>query len=123
MMISGLVAIFLCGMFGGALTEALRWYQLREAESLPAYARSPFYWAVTGAMIVIGGAVAVLYGTEPRNAILVLQIGISAPLIIKALAEAKAPALSQVKQGPRVPGFSMGGTAPRASLVNFLAGR
>ncbi len=43
--------------------------------------------------------------------------------IIKALAEAKAPALSQVKQGPRVPGFSMSGTAPRASLVNFLAGR
>ncbi len=123
MMISGLVAIFLCGMFGGTLAEALRWYQLREAESLPTYAKSTFYWAVTGAMIVMGGVVAVLYGTEPRNAILVLQIGISAPLIIKALAEAKAPALSQVQQGPRVPGFSMSANTPRASLVNFLAGR
>ena len=122
-MISGLVAVFLCGAFGGVLAEILHWYQLRESPSLPTYARSPFYWGITIAMIAAGGVVAVLYGTEPHNAILVLQIGVSTPLIIKALAQAKAPEPGRGPSAPSVQGFAMSEAPERASLMRFLAGR
>jgi hypothetical protein len=69
-----------------------------------------------------GRGVAVLYGTEPRNGILVLQIGASAPLIIKTLAEATVQPSSSIPTPPVTPGFNMGKVG-RPSLLNFLAGR
>jgi hypothetical protein len=119
MMISGVVPVFLCASFGGFLAELLKWYQLRESTNLPAYIRGPVYWLTTLLMIVAGGFLAVLYGTEPKSAILVLHIGLSAPLIIKMLAETCA---SPFVETPNLPGRSMS-RAGGASLLSFLAGR
>jgi hypothetical protein len=124
MVISGLIPVFLCGCFGAALAELLKWYQLREAEKFPEYAQRARYWVVTLMMMTAGGVLAALYGTEPKNAILILHIGLSAPLIIKVLAETKAGPVTPGSQVPVTPGYSMGGhgkTEP--SLLNFLAGR
>lgn len=109
MIISGVISIFLVGCLGGIFSELLRWYQLRESAAFPAYLRSLFYWTMTAAMIVAGGVVSVFYGTEPKSAMLVLNIGLSAPLIIKQLSE-----LRPETRGVR---------GPSPSLTNFLAGR
>jgi hypothetical protein len=111
-LVSGFWPVFLVACVGGSLAELLRWWQLRESPSLPAYARSPFYWAVTVAMILAGGLLATFYGLEPTSAVLVANIGMSAPLIVKALA-ASAPA---------APGGARD-IVPEASLSGFLAGR
>jgi hypothetical protein len=123
MMIDGFLPIFLCACFGGFLAELLKWYNLRESVEFPLYVQGPIYWIVTALMILAGGFLAVLYGTEPTNAVLVLQIGLSAPLIVKSLAETRTnePALK-----PRPPGRTMGGGGTdldQPSLLNFLAGR
>jgi hypothetical protein len=89
MQVSGWVQVFAAGAFGGALVEILRWWKLRESSNLPAYSRSPFYWAITVAMVLGGGVLAVLYGfDEPRNALMVMNVGASAPALIGALAAA-----------------------------------
>ena len=79
MTISGLLPIFLVGCFGGAAGELLKWYQLRESPNLPDYAHRPIYWVITAAVIVAGGVLAVLYGVDAKNAILVFNVGLSAP--------------------------------------------
>ena len=129
MTISGFVSIFICACFGGMLAELLKWFQLRDSPNLPAYARQPVYWAVTVAMVLAGGVLATLYGTEPRSAILVLHIGLSAPLIIKTLAETQAGSAATTPPGsgtptaPRRPGYSMAKSGSGPSVLNFLAGR
>ena|SRR2546421_8742904 len=113
MTINGLWLVFLVGCLGGLLGEAIKWFQLRESPSLPAYSRSLFYWLITLLMIVLGGILATLYGTDNRNALLVANIGLTAPLIIKALAQT-TPSKSGVS------GFT---SIQDPSLINFLAGR
>ena len=114
MTVSGFVLTFLFGCFGGVLGEALKWYQLRESPNLPEYARKPFYWVITAVMVVLGGILPSLYGVEPKNAILVANIGLSAPLIIKTLA-----ASNPLQSGTTTRGL---GRPPKPSPLNFLAG-
>lgn len=89
MQVSGFVSIFTLGVFGGFLGESIKWYRIRERRTLPHYLKSPFYWSVTLIVILSGGVLAALYGTEPKNALLVVNIGITAPLIIQSMAQAK----------------------------------
>lgn len=122
MMLAGAFDVFVAGAVGGVLAELVRWYQLRESPNLPAYASSLFYWVVTGLMVAAGGALAVLYGTTAVNALLAVNVGASAPLIIKALAQNTPP------PPPPPAGQSGGGAAATAVaegnlLVEFLAGR
>ena len=86
MVLDGAITIFGVGCAGGVLTELLHWWALRESHQLPAYAKSLFYWIVTLVMILAGGLMAWLYFGERAEAIIVLHIGLSAPLILQKLA-------------------------------------
>lgn len=110
MLISEFWAIFLTGCFGGIAAEALTWFNLRKSANLPTYLRRPKYWIITAIMVVIGGILSVLYGLEPKNAILVFQIGLTTPLLLKALAQTIPEATSK----------SIGG---EPTILDFLQGR
>lgn len=104
--------VFLLGIVGGGLAELLKWYQLRESPNLPTYATSPVYWIVTGLMILAGGVLALVQGVDATKPLLALNVGISAPLILKGLAAAAPP----VEPGVR----DLGPSQP--SVRSFLAG-
>jgi len=98
MMVSGFLFTFLLGIFGGFLGELIKWYSLRESKNLPHYLKSFKYWLLTVLVIISGGLLAVLYGTNEKSAILIVNIGISAPLLIQSLARSFIPfALSEKK--------------------------
>ena len=79
---------FLYGLFGGLLAELLNWFKHRQEEpsKIPVL-KSPFYWILTGAMILSGGGLVVVYlqSDIPLKPILAVNVGASAPLIIGLL--------------------------------------
>ena len=84
MEISGFLPVFGLGAFGGIAIETLRWWRLRTKQQLPAYAKSPRYWLITVAMILVSGFLASLYGVTERSAIMVVNLGASAPALLAA---------------------------------------
>jgi hypothetical protein len=114
--VSGLWQVFLLGFFGGVAAEAVRWYRVRDSPNLPSYLKSAFYWAITLIMILAGGGLACLYGTENVNGLLAANIGASAPLIISALASAAPP-------GTTPPGGAPRKKRRRELTLDFLSGR
>lgn len=106
--------VFGLGLFGGFAAEVYRWYQIRESNSLPEYARSPLYWIVSALMILIGGGLAWLWQIDPAQPFLAVQVGVSAPLIIKAVMSVIPPVPIQ-KQIERA------ASDHKASLKRFLA--
>ncbi|MCX6033047.1 MAG: hypothetical protein NT169_27660 [Chloroflexi bacterium] len=107
--------VFGLGVLGGALAELLKWFQLiQNSKNLSEYKKGPIYWIITALMMLAGGALAVLYGVEITKPLLAVNIGISAPLILKGLA-GMAPALPPAQKA----------IAPKSSanFVNFIAGR
>lgn len=109
--------VFLLGVVGGVLAELLKWNQLKESPNLPVYAKSSVYWIITGLMALAGGVLAWAYGLDATSPLLPINVGISAPLIIKGLAAAAPQAPRTSDPGDR----GLGGPVP--SIRNFLAGR
>jgi hypothetical protein len=110
MIVSGFWLTFLIGSFGGVMGEALNWYLRRDSPRLAAYLKGARYWVTTAVMIVIGGVLATFYGIEEKSAILVAHIGLSAPVIIKSLAQvAPEGTTKDLRANP--------------SILDFLAGR
>jgi len=103
------VAIFGVGVAGGLANEILHWWGLRENANLPEYAKRPFYWAITIAMALLGGAFAWLQLGNRGDAFIAFQIGLAAPMILQKLA-ASVPQRSG----------GMGGRS--ASFRDFLRG-
>jgi hypothetical protein len=68
------------------LVEIAGLFKLRQ-EAVPAYLRSPFYWCLTVAMVLAGGTVGWLHlqSGNDMQALLAVNIGASAPLIISSL--------------------------------------
>jgi hypothetical protein len=89
--VSGIWQVFALGLIGGSAAELVRWYKIRDSPNKPDYLKSAFYWMVTVMMILLGGGLAVVYGTENVNALLGINIGASAPLILTALASTIPP--------------------------------
>lgn len=104
--------VFGYGLLGGGLAELLKWYQMRESLTPPAYLGSARYWVLTVLMALAGGLLAALQNaTSP---LLALNIGISAPLILKALA-----AVTPVQP----PQAAASGVAAKPRLLDMIAGR
>jgi len=107
---------FALGLFGGAVAELLKWYQLFQNSTNSAeYKKTPMYWIVTVLMIIASGILTAVYGDSVTSPVLAVNIGISAPLILKGLAGA-APALpggGRALRGEPIP----------ATVLNFIAGR
>ena len=122
MLLNGIWQVFLVGCFGGIILEAVKWYGLRDSANLPVYCKSAPYWGITIVMILIGGGLAIFYGTENIDPLLVLNIGASAPVIISALGKG----ISAKREPPvKTPG-SVPFTAAKktdASVINFISGR
>ena len=110
MSISGFWLTFLVGCFGGIMGEALNWYLRRDSPRVAAYLKGARYWVTTVVMILVGGILAALYGIEEKSAILVAHIGLTAPLIIKTLAQIPPQGTTKDLNG-----------AP--SILDFIAGR
>ncbi len=109
---------FLFGVLGGILGELLKWYTLRESPNLPAYLRSPFYWIVTILMALAGGGLVLIQGIQADQPWLAINIGITAPLILKGFASA-VPVKPPDQGGTS---FSAD-RATKPSILNFIAGR
>jgi len=111
--VTGIWVVFGIGIFGGALAEFAKWIALRETNpnNFPIYARSIVYWIITIILMIVGGILALLYGYTDVDALLVANIGASAPLIIRALASTTPP------------GTPGGGQRAPPNFKNFLAGR
>jgi hypothetical protein len=78
--------IFLAGCGGGLLGEFLTLYE--ESRNDPSVRvkrkRDGFYWLMSLAMAVAGGVIAVLYGFKEVPVFAVVNIGASAPVLIKS---------------------------------------
>jgi len=116
MQLCGFFPVFLVGCFGGFLAELIKWYGMRESDNLPKYARSLRYWLITVAIIICGGMLATLYGTTHVSALLAVNIGASAPLVISSLA--RTLPTTETTRGVDASRLRM-----RPSILNFLAGR
>ena len=93
----GILEGFMWGVFGGFVAEILGLFKLRHEKpgTFPDWLNSPFYWLITIAMIFAGGGLVVVYleSQFALNALLSVNIGASAPLILGTL----------VSQAPNVP--------------------
>lgn len=110
MVIEGGLPIFLLGTLGGIAAEAARWWSMRDAPELPAYASRPFYWILTLIMAAIGGALAWLQFGDRGEGLIIFQVGLAAPLVIQKLAQA----------APKPTGAM--GAAPRPTALGFVRG-
>jgi hypothetical protein len=82
---------FFWGLFGGIGAEAGVVFALRHRlpSEYPYWLKSRVYYLVAGVMVFLGGGMAVAYARSDTklNAILAIQIGASAPLILRKLSE------------------------------------
>lgn len=103
--------VFGYGLLGGGLAELLKWYQLRESPNTPPYLGSTKYWVLTVLMALAGGLLAAVQ--DISSPLLAINIGISAPLILKALAAVT----------PVMPPQAAEGKPAEPRVIDMVAGR
>ena len=82
------------GFFGGLIGEFVGIYDLRERarEEWPTYYKRVSFWGLTLAMALIGGILAAAYDdSKELSAIVAINIGASAPVILRQLRRTQDP--------------------------------
>jgi hypothetical protein len=105
--------LFAWGCVGSACDELLHWASLRRRRTFPTYVRSIKYWVVTALLVLMGGVVALAYGSSSFRLITpltVLIVGYCAPALIKSLSRALLRRLALGKE-----------VADRPSVASFLS--
>ena len=87
-----LIETTLWGAFGGLAAEAINWYSLRHLRlsEYPYWVKSPLYYLIAGVMIAVAAIITLAYARSGTtlNPLLAIQVGASAPLIIRRGREA-----------------------------------
>jgi hypothetical protein len=86
LLLHGFWQVFGVGFVGGLIGDLVLIWELRTTGSAPVYVKNRFYWVCVLGMAVAGGFLSTFYGIVEVQAFLALNIGISAPLILKTLA-------------------------------------
>jgi len=84
---------FLCGVFGGVVSEVVGIYKFRRFKKLPDWLKTKSYWTITILMILAGGGLVCVYlqSSIELTPLLAVNVGASAPLIISRLADEALP--------------------------------
>lgn len=85
LLLHGFWQVFGVGSAGGLLGDFVLIWEARTTGA-PPHTKSAFYWLCVLGMAAAGGFLTTLYGIDGVQAILALNIGMSAPLIMKTLA-------------------------------------
>jgi hypothetical protein len=98
MIIDGAFQVFWVGFGGAILAELVVLYELRHNAwaDMPTYLKNPFYWVLSAAMALAGGGLTCLYGLHNVQGLLAVNIGASAPLIIRSFASSAPKAAPKV---------------------------
>lgn len=99
MQVTQLWAQSLLGIIGGMACELLHWYSLsRKPAGAARFVRHPIYWVTTAAMILLAGAMPVLYLQGTSSALLCFHLGAATPILLQKLVGA-APKLARGQGG------------------------
>jgi hypothetical protein len=80
------------GVLGGGLAELVKWYKIKDSANIGDYKNGAIYWVITILMILAGGALAWIWSLMGNiNAILAVNVGASAPLIIAGVLNTPPP--------------------------------
>jgi hypothetical protein len=118
--------IIALGIAGGGLAELVKWYKIRDSTNMDEYKKPSIYWVLTVLMILAGGVLAFAYSKiGDINALLAINVGASAPLIIGGLANSPAP---QPKPPAITPSITIGAATDepkpkQATVKDFLSWR
>ena len=110
MVVTQLWAQCLLGIAGGLACELLHWYSLsRKPGGVARFSRSAVYWVTTAGMILLAGAMPLLYLQGTASALLCFHLGAATPILLQKLVTA-APQLAraqgvQYAEGPTVRQF------------------
>src|SRR5216117_3809791 len=91
LLLHGFRQVFAVGFAGGLIGDFVVFWEARTAGEPPPYARKRYYWICVVCMAAAGGFLTVMYGVAEVQAFLALNIGASAPLIIKSFAAGTPP--------------------------------
>lgn len=82
----------LLGVAGGLGCELLHWYSLsRKPQGAKRFSKQPVYWVTTTGMILLGGAMPLLYLQGTASALLCFHLGAATPILLQKLVAAAPP--------------------------------
>ncbi|MGA8408660.1 MAG: hypothetical protein WB680_15900 [Candidatus Acidiferrales bacterium] len=107
MQVTQLWAQCLIGIAGGFACELLHWYSLsRKPGGTTRFSRHAVYWITTAGMIIVAGAMPLLYLQGTVSALLCFHLGAATPILLqKVVAAAPQLARGQGAQEDGLPTF------------------
>ncbi len=94
MQVTQLWAQSLTAIIGGLAGELLHWYSLsRKPGGAARFAKYPAYWVTTAGMILLAGAMPILYLQGTASALLCFHLGAATPILLQKLVTAAPQAV------------------------------